>query len=406
MLSGKVLSERGEPLVGASVFIPSSSIGTRTDKQGGFMLENIPNERFKLAVSFVGYQVKILNVAAGTNASPYTIKLSLKPSELEEVIVRKYEKDGWRKWGKVFTDAFIGESAFSFNCSIENTATVKFVYSETGRQLYAYAGEPLTVENKALGYRISIELMDFKYSLDNNVVDYKMYPFFTKMEGTDEEEVVWKQNRELAYSLSLMHFMRSLHGNLLKQEGYQLRKVMLKSNLERQRVKEIYKSMQEDIQALAGNETLGEEGVLKKVERSFDKDSLKYYRRILRQEEYAKIVAPGNVSFKQIAQNTDTGTIILDFPDYLMVTYKREKEPIEFFNFKHQVDPDANNTLLRHTTALVAVQDWPSTVLNLTEGEAVEILETGYFNNTNLMLDGFWGWWEKLATRLPYEYLP
>jgi hypothetical protein len=403
-IAGKVVSEKGIPLVGASVFIPSSAIGVVTDKEGAFVLENIPKTNFKLAVSFVGYEVYVQTIKIAALKEDYTISLKPKSAELADVVIRNYERDGWKRWGKFFSDEFIGESAFTQYCTITNKDVIKFVFSETKKELYAYASEPLIIDNAALGYRILVELVDFMCHTDRHEVDYKMYTFFTPMHGTEEEEVVWKQNREMAYSLSLMHFMRSLYEENLKQEGYDIRVMQRKENTEKVRVNDLFKSAEAAIIDSVGKKNIKEKEVAKLAEKNFVKDSLKYYRKVLNQQDRSEEILPAKVTFRQIARHTDSGTVILDFPDYLYIAYKRQKEPLEYFDFRNQVVTTSN--MLRATSAQAAVQDWPKTVFNLTEGIPIEVSESGYFNNTNLMLDGFWGWWEKLATKLPYEYNP
>lgn len=401
---GKVLSDKGAPLAGASVFIPSSAIGVVTNKEGEFVLENIPKTNFKLAVSFIGYEVLVQTVKVAALKEIYTIQLKLKSSELADVVIRNYDRNGWAKWGKVFSDEFIGESAFAQYCKITNKDVIKFVFSESKQELRAYASEPLIIDNTALGYRIMVELVDFMCHTDRHEVDYKMYTFFTAMQGTEDEEVMWKQNREMSYSLSLMHFMRSLYEENLKQEGYDIRIMLRKENAEKLRVNNLYQSVEKEVKDSVGKNNMKEKELLRIAEKNFSKDSLKYYRKVLNQQGRTEEILPAKVAFNQIAHHTDSGTVVLDFPDYLHITYKRKKEPLEYFDFRNQVVTTSN--MLRATSMQAAVQDWPKTVFKLTEAMPIEVFESGYFNNTNLMLDGFWGWWEKLATKLPYEYNP
>jgi iron complex outermembrane recepter protein len=49
----------GEPLAGATVFIPELKIGTSSNKDGQFVLANLPAQKFLLQVRFIGYQVLI-----------------------------------------------------------------------------------------------------------------------------------------------------------------------------------------------------------------------------------------------------------------------------------------------------------------------------------------------------------
>ncbi|HEY6913343.1 MAG TPA: TonB-dependent receptor [Paludibacter sp.] len=84
-ISGKVLSEKdGEPLVGVSILVKGSKVGTVTDLNGAFTLQAKTGET--LAVSYIGYLSQTIKVA-GTNL---TIKLSEDTKSLDEVVVVGY----------------------------------------------------------------------------------------------------------------------------------------------------------------------------------------------------------------------------------------------------------------------------------------------------------------------------
>jgi iron complex outermembrane receptor protein len=55
-ISGKVSTSGNEPLPGASVVIEGTTIGTVTDAEGTFLLNNLKNETLRLKVSFIGYE--------------------------------------------------------------------------------------------------------------------------------------------------------------------------------------------------------------------------------------------------------------------------------------------------------------------------------------------------------------
>jgi hypothetical protein len=75
-------------------------------------------------------------------------------TELESITVEPWEKDGWERWGRVFTESFIGTTSASRQCEIKNHKALRFRYSKKNGTLIAVADEPLIIENRALGYRI------------------------------------------------------------------------------------------------------------------------------------------------------------------------------------------------------------------------------------------------------------
>lgn len=85
-VSGKVLDQNGIPLLGATVLLKSTSIGTTTNFDGEFSIETSTASQTLLVISYVGYITKEVSI---TNA-PLTITLTEDASVLDEVIVVGY----------------------------------------------------------------------------------------------------------------------------------------------------------------------------------------------------------------------------------------------------------------------------------------------------------------------------
>ena len=83
-VSGTVLDSNGEPLIGASVMVKGSSIGTATDMDGNFNLKAAPGAT--LVISYVGYETKEVKASA----TPLTVRLNDNESMLNEVVVVGY----------------------------------------------------------------------------------------------------------------------------------------------------------------------------------------------------------------------------------------------------------------------------------------------------------------------------
>ena len=84
-ISGKVLSEKdGEQLIGVSILVKGSKVGTITDVNGAFTLQAKTGET--LSISYIGYTTQTVKI---TGAS-LTIKLSEDARNLEEVMVIGY----------------------------------------------------------------------------------------------------------------------------------------------------------------------------------------------------------------------------------------------------------------------------------------------------------------------------
>lgn len=87
--AGRVMTENGEPLAGASVTIKGTSIATVADANGYFKLQKFPQGAI-LVITSVGFSSK--EVAA--NPGYLTVKLSPVANQLEEVVVVGYGLQG------------------------------------------------------------------------------------------------------------------------------------------------------------------------------------------------------------------------------------------------------------------------------------------------------------------------
>lgn len=85
-VTGHVMDDAKEPVIGASIFIMGTSNGVITDVDGNFSLE-LPNNNVRLQVSYIGYKTQIVDVG---NKSSINIVLLEDSKTLEEVVVVGY----------------------------------------------------------------------------------------------------------------------------------------------------------------------------------------------------------------------------------------------------------------------------------------------------------------------------
>lgn len=86
MLSGQVVDNTGEPLIGASVIIHELEKGTITDLDGNFRFDNLRTASYHLHISYVGYEAQTVAVDANGGES-ITITLEHTSLELNEIVV-------------------------------------------------------------------------------------------------------------------------------------------------------------------------------------------------------------------------------------------------------------------------------------------------------------------------------
>jgi hypothetical protein len=369
-------SESGQPVPGASVFLSNTSVGTTANAKGAFTIL-IPAGRFELVVSSVGYETHSRTVQVESIHSPLAITLKPRPKELATVIIEPFEKNGWEKWGRFFTDNFIGTSAEARNCVIRNRDVIRFRYSKERGELTAIALEPLLIENSALGYVLKYQLEDFSYDFDRRYLYYGGYPLFTEMTGSAAKRRRWEKTRRELYAGSLLHFMRAVFTNTLAENDFEAYRLVKIPNRERQRVK-------------AANQNR----VVRKADGSLamaalPADTADYYNRVMAQGDHLDVAGNQLLTGDSIAYAVNASTAGVDFPDYLLVIYKKGLAPAEY-----------SQQFPKNGTALMSQ-------INLVNGRPIEVQANGsYFQPADLLSYGYWAWSEKIARMLPYDYQP
>jgi alpha-2-macroglobulin len=89
LLQGKIVDENGEPLIGASILVKQTSIGTVTDVDGTFSLE-VPIEATGIVVSYVGYTTEEIPWSPAVGSHPSIVTMKTSANLLSEVVVTGY----------------------------------------------------------------------------------------------------------------------------------------------------------------------------------------------------------------------------------------------------------------------------------------------------------------------------
>lgn len=85
-VSGKILDENGNPVIGASIVVKGGTTGTTTDATGHYSLK-VPVGTTTLTVSYVGYTPQDLDI---TSSSDVSVKLQPNSTNLSDVVVIGY----------------------------------------------------------------------------------------------------------------------------------------------------------------------------------------------------------------------------------------------------------------------------------------------------------------------------
>lgn len=391
VIRGTVSNTGGQPLSNCNVFINGSTRGTITDGAGHFELSDPPSGKHELIISNVGYETYVLAYSEEQLPLILNVTLKLKVRELDNVVLEPFTEGTWAEWGQKFLENFIGTSANAPRCRIRNTDSIHFRYYKRTNRLVAFSDVPLLIDNEALGYRISYQLEAFELNFKQGSLYYAGYPQVMEMEAPRKGvESRWSRQRQKAYEGSVIHFMRSLYNGQLAGEGFEVRSMKKVPNLEKERVKPIWKkALQEEMEQAKRN---GRVLVIDETLRGhFPKDTVAYYQQILRQEDVQDVYGPVISNTDSLLEQNSTGEKVLFFTDYLAVTFKKETEEDAFLKAQ----------------GLQRRPVWQRSYIGLLNGNAIAVeANGGYYDPRDILTMGYWGWSEKMADYMPVDYDP
>ena len=219
VINGRVTDAlTGSPMPNVNVYLDGTIMGTTTDDQGNFTLNNALKTSAPLLVSYVGYQSQKINDYADKSL---TIALKRKVIELKEVIVHT-DKISRAKAMRIFLREFIGRN--NHDCDITNPDDIYFYYDKKEDLLTAGADKPLIILNKKMGYKVTYFLADFSCKPYQTI--YRGTYFFaedtTGLQASKIKKVI--AARDEAYKGSRMHFIRALWANQLSKNGFTMYK--------------------------------------------------------------------------------------------------------------------------------------------------------------------------------------
>jgi hypothetical protein len=380
-IAGIVLNgENNAAIPNTSVFITNTSRGTISGTDGKFQLNNIPPGKYELIISSIGYNTQVYPFSS--DKLPLQLKIYLEPkaTELATVVVEPYEKDGWKRWGTFFIENFIGTTDAAKLCRIKNYKTLRFRHSKKRNVLTVVADEPLIIENRELGYKITYQLENFSYDFGKHTLFFLGYTLFEDM-AKDKDKIPKRFLRERgnAYKGSMVHFMRSLYTNRLAEEGFEVRRMVRIPNTEKERIKHIMRTYR------AVTDANGKAAPNLKIHG----DSTEYYNRVLGQKDYEEVFSRHTLNADSLVSYSTDGQCVMFFNNFLQVMYRLKVEEPAYLAYTMESRPAYH----------------PRSVVFLVNGEPLTIEKNGsYQPPTEFFSSGYWAWNEKISHLLPADY--
>jgi hypothetical protein len=208
-VKGIILDQNGKPLQGASVYMSSTTIGTVSDADGYFSL-SVEHGYYTLVASYIGLETTSYNLNTLDLPNEIVFQMVEKSNQLDEIVMQTKWESRRGYFLKQFKKSFLGETALGRQARIKNLDAIRFNYDKDTNILEAYAIEPLIIENRGLGYKITYDLVHFE--LDRFNVSYLGFKRYENLKGNERKRRKWKRERKKAYNGSFRDFlMTTIH---------------------------------------------------------------------------------------------------------------------------------------------------------------------------------------------------
>lgn len=123
IIAGKITEiKTNKPIEFANVYVANTMSGCITDKDGLFIIKNIPTGKHTIVFSCMGYLPHTLLVNIVADTTHLNIQLAVAEVSLNEVVVSSKVDKSWKKQLEKFKKYFFGKSRY-----IKLTQTYTFV---------------------------------------------------------------------------------------------------------------------------------------------------------------------------------------------------------------------------------------------------------------------------------------
>ena len=362
-------AETDEPLVSVNVFLSGTTQGAATDTTGFFRIEGVRQQTFRLVASMIGYDLVEKTIDRAT-FQPRDLVFCLPPGlvDLETIEITADRSDvtskEWQRNLQRFEALLFSTTPFSADCEIINPWVMDFAFDDQTDVLQAAAQRPLVIENRALGYRLTLHALKLIGRYEQ--LRWEASPFFEPLTGgSNRDQRRWRRNRKEAYEGSTRHFLTALTA---------LEQATEKARIEGKRLRKD----------------------------PIDEAGFKIYQ----------VSEPGHISYdhwvgqddllEMVRPHADNETWTLSFIEPLLIEYHRAREAISYARYMVENGFRARNG--RNAWGDIPVQEMQRSWMVLLQPQGVAIDERGLEQDLYAVkYFGYWSW-ERIAELLPYDY--
>ena len=206
-IRGKIIiKNQKENLEGINVFLDGTTYFCKTDKNGNFGFDKIPNSRYTVVVSREGYRSKEVFI----NTYIENEKLSIQLPD-EKLVLQNESEELKKDYLDELIEDFFDESEFGEDCKVLNKEVLIFTKNAKNDLILVNSVKPLEIMNNALGYKVYVSLCDYIIDDDIDLSKQKCFTFFEKLETNDiDTKIRWKKNKLLRFDGSKEFFLIKL----------------------------------------------------------------------------------------------------------------------------------------------------------------------------------------------------
>ncbi|MEZ0484833.1 carboxypeptidase-like regulatory domain-containing protein [Fibrella aquatica] len=210
--------ETNQPVPFASVYVNASTRGTTANAEGQYQLTGVPSGSVELVASAVGYETVRQLIRLG-DVKNRRVNFMLKTDAigLKSVTVTAKRSAAYNRMLKQFKRELLGVNPSADKCEIINAGVVSLTMNDG--HLQATASEPLVIENKALGYRLTYQLLYFdSYRSATYYGGASRFEALTSQNSEQGDR--WERNRQRVYLGSGRHLLATLQTGTYEREGF------------------------------------------------------------------------------------------------------------------------------------------------------------------------------------------
>ena len=206
------------PINTAFIFVNNTSYGTETNESGKFEIDCPDDISGELIISHINYAELAINFNS-VKEIPDTIFMTPEAVVLDEVLVTENKGERRKEWIKKFNLSFLGNND---DDEIEILNPDDILFYESRDTFYAFASQPILIDNHELGYKMKFYLDDFNQTEER--VIYSGKAFFEEVSSVDKKMI---EKRDEIFLLSKRHFLRNLIHDGVDQKFFDCHESMI-----------------------------------------------------------------------------------------------------------------------------------------------------------------------------------